>query len=291
MNRTSRLCGLLLGAGLALPAHAGELEGDSLPFSIFGSASSVLLQPEADTTEAEAASVEEALAGDEKKPPATWFDGWEGSVSLGLNGSEGNTERLSVRAGIAGQRVVEDKYDTRFNTTYVYASEDGNKTEHRFRGELRNDWLFKNSPWRVFAQGAVDVDEFKDWEWRLQGYGGVGYEFIKNDKTELIGRAGLGASREFGGDDKDVQFEALLGVDFAHQITERQKISLTGELYPNLSDGGEFRALGRAAYEILVDPESGLSLKLGIEDRYDSDPGEGIDENDFDYFALLVWSF
>lgn len=222
--------------------------------------------------------------------PKTWLQGWDGGVELGLTGSEGNASRLSFRTGVNGQRVTE-RFDTRLLANYVYAAEDGDKTDHRFRGEARNDWLFNDSKWRVFAQAAVDVDEFKDWEWRLQVFAGVGYEFIKTEKTELIGRVGVGISREFGGDEKDIIPEALLGLDFMRQITERQKFTFTGELYPSLSDGGEFRALVRAAYEILVDPEVNMTLKLGVEDRYDSDPGAGTRENDLDYFIMLVWSF
>ncbi|MBX3363523.1 MAG: DUF481 domain-containing protein [Phycisphaeraceae bacterium] len=274
--------------GFATAAAACTAAGMAERFSFFQELPIIeLTQPE-DGQGAE--ELDELAESGDPPPPATWLSGWKGGVSLGLNGSEGNTDRLSLRAGVNGQRVVE-RYDTRFGLTYVYSAEDGSKTEHRFRGDLRNDWLFQDSPWRIFAQGAVDIDEFQNWDWRLQGFGGVGYAFIREERTELIGRAGLGASRAFGGDDNDVRFEAILGVDFARQITDRQKFTFTGEVYPSLSDGGEFRALLRAGYEILVDPESGLSLKLGVEDRYDSDPGGDTKKNDLDYFVLLVWSF
>jgi hypothetical protein len=46
----------------------------------------------------------------------------------------------------------------------------------------------------------------------------------------------------------------------------------------------------RAAYEILIAPEWGLTLRLGIQDRYDSDPGDA-KRNDFDYFSTLLLKF
>jgi putative salt-induced outer membrane protein YdiY len=274
-ERFGLMAGLALGGAL-VPARASEALSESSTFERLADFS---FQPDAPAAETPAAP----------PPPKGWLEGWKGDIGLGLNGSEGNTDRISGRATVSGQRLT-DKFDTRFGLTYVYASTNGDKTEHRFRGELRNDWLLKGK-WRLFAQGAIDVDEFQDWEWRASAYGGVGYEFYKTDKTSLLGRAGLGVSQEFGGSDDDADFEAILGLDYFLQVTERQKFTLTGELYPSLSDGGEFRALARAGYEILVDPEVNMTLKLGVEDRYDSDPGPGVRENDLDYFLLLVWTW
>jgi len=251
---------VLQGRGLALLPTAAELQPAELP----------------------AAAVVE--------PEKSWLDGWAGSVELGLNGSEGNTERLSFRGGFEAVRKVE-LMETKFRTSYSYATDGGEATENRARAELRNDWLFKDSPWRVFALGSFDYDEFQDWDMRLSGFGGVGYEFIKNDRTLLLGRVGAGVSKEIGGSRNELIPEALFGGDFEHKLTERQKISASVDVYPELTRVGPYRAVGRAAWEILVDPEVKMTLKLGIEDRYDSTPGAGFKRNDLDYFAVLVWAF
>jgi hypothetical protein len=39
--------------------------------------------------------------------PPSFFKGWTGGVEVGLNGSEGNTERLSFRAGANATRKRE----------------------------------------------------------------------------------------------------------------------------------------------------------------------------------------
>lgn len=223
------------------------------------------------------------------EPP--WSRGWTGGVELGMNGSSGNTERFNFRAGAKAERLTE-RYDTKLLAVYSYAQDDSVDTENRFLAEGRNDWLFKGSPWRVFAKTTLEYDDFKDWDLRWTAHGGVGYEFIKTDKTLLLGRVGLGFAREFGGSDNAWKLEGLVGGDFEHQLTQRQKFTASADFYPELApDIGPYRIEAKAAWEMLVDPESKMTLKIGVMDRYDSHPGDGFERNDFEYFAMLGWSF
>ena len=174
---------------------------------------------------------------------------------------------------------------------YTYAKDDGEESENKGQIDLRNDWLLgKESPWRVYALGRVEYDNFQNWDWRVSAFAGIGYEFIKTEKTTLIGRFGAGASREFGGDDNRITPELNFGADFEHKFTDTQKIFASLDYYPSLLNFSDFRLVGKAGYEILLDPESGLSLKLGVEDRYDSSP-DGAKRNDLDYFVLMVFKF
>ncbi len=229
----------------------------------------------------------EEIAAEE---PTSFFDGWTGNVALGLNGATGNTERFSMRGEIGGTRDTK-RMTTTARTYYTYATDDGTVSESRFFLGARNDWKLENDRWFVFAEGSAEFDDFQDWDWRLAAAGGVGYYFIRNDKTTLNGRVGAGLSKKIGGDDTAIRPEALIGADLSHQLTERQKITAGATLYPDLSEAGEFRLVSNAAWEILVDPEVNMSLRLGVEDRYDSMPGNGFKKNDFSYFAMLVWEF
>lgn len=223
-------------------------------------------------------------------PPTSFFQGWTGSVELGLNGSEGNTSRINVRGGLTAARKTEET-ETSFGFSYTYAKDDGDETENKGQIDLRNDWILgKDSPWRVYALGKVEYDTFQNWDWRTSAFAGIGYQFVKTETTSLIGRFGAGASKEFGGDDNRIHPELNLGMDFEHKFTERQKMFVTLDYYPDLLNLSDFRFVGKAGYEILLDPESGLSLKLGVEDRYDSTP-DGAKRNDIDYFALMVLKF
>ncbi len=222
--------------------------------------------------------------------PKSLFDGWTGAVALGFNGATGNTERFNIRGEIAGTRDTK-RMTTTARTYYTYATDDGTASESRFFLGARNDWKLENDRWFVFAEGSAEFDDFQDWDWRLAAAGGLGYHFIRNDRTNLSGRVGLGLSKKIGGDDTAFRPEALIGADLSHKLTERQKITAGATLYPDLSDTRDFRFVSNAAWEILVDPEVNMSLRLGVEDRYDTMPGDGFKKNDFAYFAMLVWEF
>lgn len=216
--------------------------------------------------------------------------GWSGSVEVGLTGSTGNVERVSGRGGVRAERRTDFNH-SRGAFTYIFAREDGSTAQNEAHLMLRNDRLFEDSPWRLFGLGMFDYDKFKDWNYRLAGFLGVGYAFIDTERTELIGRVGAGLMREFGGEDDSITPEGLLGADFRQQITERQQVTATVDFFPELDDFGEYRWVASAAYEILVDPEINMSLRLGVESQYDSTPGPDVKRHDLDYFATLVWAF
>lgn len=222
--------------------------------------------------------------------PVDFWHGWKRTADVGINGAEGNSENNSFRAGFTGERKASDM-ETKAGINYVYSSTGGEKSTSRGEAFLRNDWLFKDSPWGVFAQGKLEYDEFAAWDWRASFSVGPSYTFIKNDTTLLRGRLGLGGSQTWGDPDEDFRFEAMAGLDVEHKLTERQKVYASVEYYPDLSDFPGYRLDAKAGWELLVDPESNLFLKVGLVDRYDSAPGDGKKKNDFEYFATLSWVF
>lgn len=222
-------------------------------------------------------------------PPLGFFEGWEGSVEAGLNGTTGNSENFNFRLGLNAARLTDDM-ETRYDALYRYNTSEGEDTANRFETGLRNDWLFEDSPWRLFAQGRYEFDEFQDWDHRISGFAGVGYEFIDNDTTTLVGRAGLGGALTIGGNDEDFTPEALLGLDFTHKFDDSQQIALGTEVFPSLDPIGDYRVNSYADYTVTVNPDTNMFLKLGVMHRWDSDPGDAR-RSDLDYYLTLGWGF
>ncbi len=225
-----------------------------------------------------------------KPDPDSFFRGWEGSVAFGLNGASGNTERFGVRGQFDAKRETSRNITT-FGALYVYATDEGEKSEHR--GELFGQYEWKvgeDGKWRPFAKAKAEYDEFKDWRWRLSGFVGVGYALIETETTTFVPRIGVGASREFGGSNNDITPELDLGWDFEHKFNENVKFFNTFDYYPSLTKFTDFRIETKAGLDVLLSKENKLSLKIGIDDRYDSTP-EGQNRNDISYFALLAYNF
>lgn len=221
--------------------------------------------------------------------PAIWFDreAWEGSVELGINGSDGNAQSLSFRTGINLKRTTDESL-LAIGMTYARTTANSIETQNNALLNVRHDWLFGESPWTVFAATTLEYDEFKAFDVRTAVNAGIGYRFIKIEATKLIGRFGSGFSREIGGPDDSYVPEAVFGLEFEHQLTKRQKLIAKSDFFPDWSDFVNYRIETTVGWEVLLDSEANLSLKVGAIDRYDSTPN-GRKHNDFDYSLLLIW--
>lgn len=224
-----------------------------------------------------------------KPDPDSIWKGWKGSLEFGLNGSDGNSQSVSMRAAANAKRET-STMDTTLGISYVYGTQDGDKNLEHGEINARNDWKI-GSPWRLFAIGKVEYDTFQDWEWRVGLFGGVGYEFMKTDNTLLLGRIGAGVTKEFKTSKQRIEPELDLGLDWEHKIDDRQKVFASVDYYPSLHRFTDYRAQLKAGYEVIVDPKNNLSLKLGLEDRYNSNPGTDRKKNDILYFATVVYNF
>ncbi|HVU64975.1 MAG TPA: DUF481 domain-containing protein [Phycisphaerales bacterium] len=221
--------------------------------------------------------------------PDSFWKGWKGGLELGVNGSQGNSETLSLRGAINVKRET-SKMVTAAGVLYTYGTNDGDKNLDHGEFNIRNDWKI-GSPWRIYATGKAEYDTFQDWVWRTSAFAGLGYEFIKSDNTLLLGRLGAGATKEFGSSKQRIEPELDIGLDWEHKLDERQKLFATIDYYPSLHRTSDYRVDAKAGYEVIVDPTNKLALKLGLEDRYNSNPGDDKKKNDLLYFATIVYTF
>lgn len=240
---------------------------------------------------AKAKTAEAAKTAGVKTDPDSFFEGWKGRIEGGLNGSAGNSESLSLRFVLGLKRTTEEM-ETQVGSSYFYATDEGNKSKSRAETFARNDWFFKDSPWGLFALGRIEYDEFQSWLWRLSGYAGPSYTVIKDDTTLLRFRVGGGVQRELGRNNRNEFIpEGLFGVDFTHKLNDRTNIFANADYLPSLRDFSQYRIVAKGGLEFIIDPKSGMSLKLGAEDRYNSEPGTDRKKNDVEYFLTVGWDF
>jgi putative salt-induced outer membrane protein YdiY len=214
---------------------------------------------------------------------------WEGGVELGLNGNEGNSQNFNLHLGAKLKRKTE------FNILsseldYKKNSADSIDTANKAFLDSRFEHLFQESRWTWFVHNIEDYDEFKAYDLRVSLDTGFGYRLIKNDTTSLTGRFGGGTTREIGGPDDKFIPEAVFGLEGEHKLSKRQKLTASVEYRPDVTDFADYRVNMKAAWEVLLDEEMHLSMKVGILDRYDS-YSDGSKPNDLDYTVTLLWGF
>jgi hypothetical protein len=220
--------------------------------------------------------------------PAYW-DPWEGSVELGLSGTEGNSETFNVRFGLTAKHQTETFVQT-LQVTSIQKSASGVTTANTALIDGRLEWPLPQWRWNYFIHGLWEYDEFKAFSYRVSGDTGLGFEFIQTPATTLVGRSGVSVSHEVGGPEDAWNPELLFGAELKHRFNPMHSISGKAEYYPNVTDWDDFRLNSQASWEIALSHAWGLSLKLSVIDRYDSSP-QGARPNDLDYSTLLLWTF
>ncbi len=222
------------------------------------------------------------------------FHGWDHKIEVGLDGSSGNSESFNLRAAYQGD-YEDDEKAWHTLARYLRNTSDGDTSTNEFLGSIERIWKLPDSRWFFFANGTYEWDEFQNWDHRISGSGGVGYHLIKlgedSDLFDLKLRGGGGGNQTLGGDDETFTPEALAGLDFKYVISDRQELTLSNTIYPDLGDFGEFRNITGAAWTFLIDSDPRLNLKLGIDNEYQSNPGGDAKHNDLKYYGALVYEF
>ncbi len=240
----------------------------------------------------------EVLIVDEPMPleEATrhWYDPrWmfpgkvSGGFELGLNGSDGNSEAFSMKTGFNFKHKT-DWDEFAVDLAYNKATADGAQTQHNAQFNASYERSIKDSKWSLFLKDSTLYDEFKPYDLRVALNGGVSYTAIKTEATTWKVRFGAGGSVEIGGVSESWIPEGVLGTDFDKQLTDRQKISLTSDFFPDWRDASNYRVVTKASYEVLLDEVHNLNLKLSLNDQYDSTPN-GAKPNDIFYSIVLLW--
>jgi hypothetical protein len=226
-------------------------------------------------------------------PPAPPPKLWSGGGEIGLNGAEGNTTLFNIRTGFNAQRKTPTNlFKTDF--LYGYARQNGLLTQNQMLLNARDEILFPGTPWSFFAATNIEYDELRAYRFRIGVYGGVGYQVIDTDTTNWRLRAGAGAVREIagyaGGPPARWVPELVFGTDYSYKFDDRQSFEASVDYFPRIDDFSQFRVRARAAYQIILDKENGIVLRLGVLDRYDSNPGPA-KRNDLTYYATLGFKF
>lgn len=226
------------------------------------------------------------------KPPPPPPKIWRGSADIGLNGASGNTNVFSGRTNWHVERKTDrNLFITDFQ--YNYLRQDGNTDQQQAILNTRDEIPFVGKPWSLFSAGQIEYDELRDYRFRVGQYAGVGY--LVADATHCLFRvrAGAGANRELGVDGAENQWvpEAVFGYDLRYRFDERNALASVLDYYPRIDKlAGQFRVRARVAYEVIIDPDKGTVVRVGVQDRYDSNPGNSF-RNDLTYFVTFGLKF
>lgn len=218
---------------------------------------------------------------------------WSGGAEFGLTGATGNTELLTFRGGWNLNRKTE--WSSFYSDLlYTYSTQDRALNANQALFNARSELPFPDRPIAGFSATQVEYDELRAYRFRVGTYLGTSYTLHDDADRTTKFRFGAGATREIGiGGPRDRWVpELVLGYDYRYLMNDRTAFLSVCDIYPRLGDQiGQYRVRARAAFEFVVDPESGTVLRLGLQDRYDSSPGNSTVRNDLTYFTTLGIKF
>jgi len=215
--------------------------------------------------------------------------GWTRTFKLGANGERGESETADVLAAL-DLDYEDDTLRWSVNGRYTFSNAETETTKHNALLELNRAENFADSRWFWLANGRWDWDEFRSWDHRLTILTGLGYELIDRENFTLRAAAGPALTREFGGTDAWLH-EAMVSAQATWKVAENHTIEVKNRFFQAMNENSPYRNLTDATWKWQLSQDPGLSLNLGIENEYESDPLPGVERNDLKYFTSLGIDF
>lgn len=223
-------------------------------------------------------------------PFLSFLANWESQLEAGASVATGNTEKANIYLRFK-TTTKNERRQWDYDASYYRDQTDGDVSTHKFTTGLKHEWFIDESPWSIFAQGRFDYDEFQSWDKRVSAAAGAGYLWIDQEDLTVKFKLGAGATREFGSNDDNVIPELLAGFETKWQITDNQKFEAGSTIFPELTDIGEYRIVSNAAWVIDLNTVDKISLKVGVENEYQSQVDPGVKHNDFRLYSAIVFKF
>lgn len=213
--------------------------------------------------------------------------GWSRRVDLGVNGEQNNSSSFSLTFG---SKLAYDDPWTRWRVNgryFLNVNRDGSDNDNNATFDMKRDWLFPESRWFAFAATRYQYDQFKAWEHRITLVVGPGLHLVDTEHHSFDLTLGPAYTREFGTSDTG-KGEAMMGLTYDWKISERQSFDLDNQFFVEYRPvAGDWRNFTRLNWALRITEDPALSLKLGLQNEYESNPDPGDKHNDLKYFLTL----
>lgn len=235
------------------------------------------------------ASVTVGVFAQEEGKPA----GFKHSLSAGVTMTDGNSETMQANLSMLTEGEKESLGSVRAGAEFNYGEStverestvDGVATvEDVDETTVENARAFANAKKTMspLTFGYVDVsflyDDIAMVDHRFVAGPGLGVYPLKNDITSLLFEAGPSYVWEKVADVSDDYLAVRFAERFTHALSDTAKVWQSAEYLPKADDFGDYLLSAEVGVEAALNAH--LNLGLVLRDKYDSEPGEGLEKND-----------
>ncbi|MBT3191715.1 MAG: DUF481 domain-containing protein [Verrucomicrobia bacterium] len=215
---------------------------------------------------------------------------WDSTVAAGVNVTSGNSDTLAASGSVSGEKAGEDN-EIRLGVEANFAESevDGvdETTTDNAKAYLAYKYKFDRS--YAYSDNSLATDDMADIKYRLIAGVGMGYRVIESDAIKLgleLGAAYM--SEELAGDVSDDGILARIAARHDQALSETSKFWLSAEYLPRADDTDDYLLNGEAGVEAALN--STLSLRVVVQDRYDSTVPVDREHNDLAVISSLVYT-
>jgi putative salt-induced outer membrane protein YdiY len=222
---------------------------------------------------------------------------WKTTVAAGANVTRGNSETLLLNGSVVSvfkqekneARVgVEANYGetevTEGTGTNATKRTDTNVNNARAFGEYRRLLTERNY---AYGNAELMMDDVADIDYRLMVGPGVGRYFLMSDAQKLSGEAGVAYIQEKLAGIEDDRVALRLAERYDLKVSATASVWESVEYLPSFEDFGQYLLNAECGAEAAMN--ASLSLRVVLQDKYNSEPAPGKDQNDLRLIAGLSY--
>ena len=209
---------------------------------------------------------------------------WERSLAMGFNLTDGNSDTLLGNAALRANREKGEDY-FRFSLEGTYGETEDATTTQKGRGQAQVKRRLNGH--YVFADVDAQHDDPAGVDYRVIPATGLGRFLLDSEATRLSVELGAGYLWEEVDGRRD-DYPVLRAVErLAHTLSETANVWQSVEYVPRAEDPGDYLLMAEAG--IVAAIAARTFLRLVVQDRFDSTPGEGLEHNDLSVISSLAW--
>ncbi len=213
---------------------------------------------------------------------------WTYEAGLDFSGREGNSDRMAAssrfRARLEGPT---DRLE--FYTIYSFAEESSVTTDHRAVGGLSfTSFFLDNLGW--YVRQELEFNEPENIDLRSTSVAGLTYRWFNEPRHRLETRAGLSYRHESYSTGGTEDFPGMeFGLLNYWRFADWGEVTTDLAFLPSFDDFfGEFLVTHDSGVNIPLGSSDFWTLRLGLENRYNSSPDTGRDKLDTMYYVRLL---
>lgn len=251
------------------------------------------------------ASSTAAIAADAAAPVIQTNSPWEGTASVGLTVTRGNSENVLFTAnakmarkgplneiafgadGAYGESTTTSKRDS---VTFL-KTENTTKNANFMHGFFQYNRIFDEQLYGYVRLDALH-DDIADISYRIALSPGLGHYFIKKPNTRLSAEVGPGVilQRTSGAEaNTDVYATLRVAERFEHKFNDSVKMWQSLEFLPQVDRFGNYLINFEIGAEAAL--TKSVSLLTYLQDNYDNEPAAGRKNNDLKLVAAIGVKF